>query len=150
MKSITIIKKDYLGNELLRYSGTLVEVHENQITVEAYFDREDTPVDKIFFCRGDKFIEKYYTDRWFNIFEIQDQESGLLKAWYCNIGYPAEITKDFVSYRDLALDLLVYPDGKQIILDEDEFSALPLPTDIRSAALQALHQLQERFLSSNI
>ena len=39
--------------------------------------------------RGDRFIETYYTDRWYNIFEIHAREDDRLKGWYCNIAKPA-------------------------------------------------------------
>jgi protein associated with RNAse G/E len=113
--------------------------------LEAYFDREDTPVGEIILRRGDRFIETYYTDRWYNIFEIQERASDQIKGWYCNIGYPAEIQEMQISYRDLALDLLVYPDGGQLVLDEDEFNALPLSPAVRTAARQALAELQNHF-----
>ncbi len=47
-----------------------------------------------------------------------------------------------LSYIDLALDLLVYPDGKQLILDEDEFNELLLPSDIKLQALKSLEEVQ--------
>ena len=147
MKSITIIKQDYLGCDVWQYSGNLVEINDKRIVIEAYFDREDTPLDKIVIRLGDKFIETYFSDQWFNIFEIRDQQSGRIKAWYCNIGYPAEISNDTVAYRDLELDLLIYPDGTQVVLDMDEFYALPLTQKIRSEALHALEQLKEKFKS---
>ena len=145
MKPIKIIKQDYLGRDVWQYSGTLVEVNETKIVIEAYFDREDTPVDKMVIRQGDKFIETYYSNQWFNIYEIQDQRSGNVKAWYCNISYPAEISKDSVVFRDLVLDLLVYPDGTQVVLDMDEFEVLSITGDLRQQALQALVQLQDNF-----
>jgi hypothetical protein len=42
----------------------------------------------------------------------------------------------------LALDLLVFPDGRQLVLDEGEFNALTLPTEIRENACNALKTLQ--------
>jgi predicted RNA-binding protein associated with RNAse of E/G family len=45
----------------------------------------------------------------------------------------------------LALDLLVYPDGGQLVLDEDEFIALPLSPAVRTAARQALAELRNHF-----
>jgi hypothetical protein len=45
----------------------------------------------------------------------------------------------------LALDLLVFPDGRQIVLDEDEFNALPLSEAERQSALAALAELQALF-----
>jgi len=146
MKSIQVIKQDYLGREVWQYTGTLVAINDSRIVIEAYFDRADTQVDKIVIRRGDKFIETYYSNQWFNIYEIQDRRSGKEKAWYCNISYPAEISQESVVFRDLVLDLLVYPDGTQVVLDMDEFEALSITDDLRQQALQALEQLQEIFL----
>ena len=149
MKPIKIIKQDYLGRDVWQYSGTLVEVNESKIVIEAYFDREDIPVDKIVIRQGDKFIETYYSNQWFNIYEIQDQRSGNVKAWYCNISYPAVISNEAVVYRDLVLDLLVYPEGTQVVLDMDEFETLNITGNLRQQALQALEQLQDKFRSNN-
>ncbi len=76
---------------------------------------------------GDRFIETYFTERWYNVFEIHDREDDRLKGWYCNIGRPAVMeSENTISYVDLALDLWVAPDGSQTVLDEDEFDALDL------------------------
>jgi protein associated with RNAse G/E len=145
MKTITVIKQNYRGLESWRYKGNLISRSPGEIVIEAYFDREDTEVAGIILQRGDRFIETYSSDRWYNIFEIQEQSSGKLKLWYCNVGYPAVITEYSIAYRDLALDLLVYPDGRQVVLDEDEFDALPLPPEVQNAARQALLELQDKF-----
>jgi len=72
-------------------------------------------------------VEVYYTDRFYNIFEIHDRDDRYLKGWYCNVGPPAVMEADNrLSYVDLALDLWVVPDGVQTELDEDEFAALDL------------------------
>jgi protein associated with RNAse G/E len=145
MTTITVIKQDHAGLETWRYFGNLISRQDNEIQIEAFFDREYIHFEGITIKRGDRFIETYYIDRWYNIFKIQEQNSGLLKCWYCNISYPALITDDSVAYRDLALDLLVYPDGRQKVLDEDEFSTLPLSPDDQAAARQALIELQIKF-----
>ena len=145
MDTITIVKQDYRGKETWRYEGKLISRSPNKIVIEAFFDREDTPVEGIILLRGDRFIETYYSDRWYNIYEIQEQLNGRLKLWYCNVAYPAEIKNYSISYRDLALDLLVYPDGRQTVLDEDEFEALPLPDVVKTTARKALLELKIRF-----
>ena len=145
MESITVIKQDYRGIESWRYEAKLITRSPKEIVIEAFFDREDTKVDGIVLQRGDRFIETYFNDRWYNFFEIQEQSSGKLKLWYCNVGYPAVITENSIAYRDLALDLLVYPDGRQKVLDEDEFKALPLSREVQIAAHQALLELKEKF-----
>jgi predicted RNA-binding protein associated with RNAse of E/G family len=68
-----------------------------------------------------------------------------LKGWYCNIGKPAVIEADSVSYVDLALDLWVAPDGRQTVLDEDELEALQLDEVTRNSAYAALKELQHEF-----
>ena len=92
-----------------------------------------------FIKHGDRFVEVYYTDRWYNIFEMYDRDDGRRKDWYCNIGRPAVMeTEDVISYVDLALDLWIALDGTQTVLDEDEFAALDLDAETRSRAWAAL------------
>lgn len=86
MAIITVIKQDHSGNETWRYFGNLISRQNNEIKIEAFFDRDDTELEGIILKRGDRFIETYFSDRWYNIFKIQEQTSGLLKCWYCNIG----------------------------------------------------------------
>jgi uncharacterized protein len=145
MSNLNVIKLDYLGRETWRYKAQLLQRGENYLILQAYFDRQDEYVHELLLRKGDRFIETYYNDRWYNIFEIYDVAGGHLKGWYCNIGSPAEFEDNKISYRDLALDLLVYPDGHQVILDMEEFAALPLPQDVRSQAEDALEALQEYF-----
>ena len=144
-ETITVIKKDAQGNETFRYSGLVLERSPECVRLEARFNRDEVPVEDILLRRNDRFVETFYTQRWYNIFEIHDRQDDSLKAWYCNVGYPAELEVGFVSYRDLALDLLVYPDGRQVILDEDEFAELDIRSEIRQRALTALGELQEYF-----
>jgi protein associated with RNAse G/E len=100
----------------------------------------------VVFRRGDRFVEYYYTDRWYNIFAIHDRDDEKVKGWYCNIGMPAVFQDGIVSYVDLALDLWVSSDGKQTLLDEDEFEALRLDTQLRDGALKGLEDLKTLFL----
>jgi predicted RNA-binding protein associated with RNAse of E/G family len=143
--AVTVIKKDIKGCETFRYTGVLLESCPEYIRLEAFFNRDDMPLEEVVLKRGDRFVETYYTQRWYNIFEIYDRDAGDLKAWYCNVGYPAEVEDTIVSYRDLALDLLVYPDGRQIVLDKDEFEQLNLSPQVRQQALNALSELQASF-----
>ena len=87
----------------------------------------------------------YFLARWYNVFEIYDRADGRLKGWYCNIASPAEVKGTVISYRDLALDLLVFPDGRQMVLDEDDFVTLRLSEAERAKALAALAALQALF-----
>jgi uncharacterized protein len=144
-EQITIIKLDYAGRETYRYKGRLLEEGAHAVVLEAFFDRRDTPVEELILKNGDRFVEYYFDDRWYNIFEIQDRASEKIKGWYCNIGHPAEFQAGNITYRDLALDLLVYPDGRQVILDQEEFYALPLHAEVATHALDGMAELQDIF-----
>jgi predicted RNA-binding protein associated with RNAse of E/G family len=144
-EAITVIKQDIQGHETFRYSGLVLERSPEYVRLEARFNRDEVLVQDIILRRNDRFVETFYTRRWYNIFEIYDRQDDLLKAWYCNVGYPAELEAGIVSYRDLALDLLVYPDGRQVILDEEEFTELDIRPEVRRRALSALGELQEYF-----
>jgi uncharacterized protein len=144
-KPVTVFKLDLNGREMWRYEGVILEQTANSILLEARFNREDSLFHGIQFRRNDRFVETFYNNRWYNIFEIHDREDDHLKGWYCNVGFPAEFKNGAVSYRDLALDLLVFPDGRQLVLDEDEFACLELTRQDRRLALIALKELQEMF-----
>lgn len=145
MTQITVNKRNLQGEVTWRYTGKVLERGENFVLLEAKFNRSDLPFHGIILKRGDRFVETFYSDRWYNIFEIYDREDGRFKGWYCNIAYPAEIEHQQVSYIDLALDLLVYPDGQQLVLDEAEFDEMPLSLEVQSQALSALDELQNIF-----
>jgi protein associated with RNAse G/E len=115
--------------------------------LEAFFTRDDMPFMDVVLKKGDRFVEYYYSDRWYNIFVIYDRDDGQLKGWYCNIGKPAVIEEGMVSYVDLALDLWVSADGRQTVLDQAEFEALVLNAELRRGALQGLNDLKQVFLN---
>src|SRR5215475_7674322 len=142
-------KKNLTGEVMYEYEGILLSRDEHSVTLEAWFDRADMPFLNVVFKTGDRFVEYYYTDRWYNIFAVHDRDDGKIKGWYCNIGKPAIIGDSVVSYVDLALDLWVSIDGKQTVLDEDEFEDLELNEELRAGALTGLNDLKHLFESNN-
>lgn len=144
---ITVQKKNPAGEVTYEYEGMLLRRDDHSIVLEALFDRADMPFMDVVFKTGDRFIEYYYIDRWYNIFAVHDRDDGNVKGWYCNIGKPAEFEGDVVSYVDLALDLWVSTSGQQTVLDEDEFEALGLNEELKVAALRGLEELKQVFLN---
>jgi len=143
MKTIDVVKQDHLGREVIRYPGVVLAQDEHSIILEAVFSMGDTPVMEVVLQRGDRFIETFFSDRWYNIFEIFDHTTGDFKAYYCNIGHLAQIGDETVEYRDLALDLVVLPDGRQFVLDEKEFLDLDLAKETKCLARAGLAAVQE-------
>ena len=143
---VTVIKRNIKGEETWRYPGFLTRRRGSALYIEASFNGPEAQFMGTFIRTGDRFFETYYLDRWYNIFEIHDRESGALKGWYCNVGFPAvQEAPGVISFVDLALDLWVSPDGTQKVLDEDEFASLDMPGETREAAGKALQELQAMF-----
>lgn len=142
---VLVLKLNPQGKEMWRYEGDVLERTPDSLTLEALFDRDDRPFMDTTLKRGDRFVEKYYSARWYNIFAIYDRDDGALKGWYCNVTQPAVWTDGRVEYVDLFLDLWVSAGGTQTVLDEDEFAAADLPEDLRQSARRGLAELQDWF-----
>ena len=144
MNVITVYKHDHLGNPVWHYEGKIIQRTDHMIQLEAFFNRDDYDAGYHRFKRGDRMVEWFFSDRWYNVFQMHDAEDDHLKGWYCNITRPATFDAHAIRADDLALDLMVYPDGCTLTLDEDEFRALDLPKPDQTharAALDALKQL---------
>ncbi|MFZ1040431.1 MAG: DUF402 domain-containing protein [Anaerolineales bacterium] len=144
-EAIKVLKKNLKDEITWQYDGQVLHRGPNVVLLEAFFNRPDMPFMDVVFKENDRFVETFYADRWYNIFEIYDRDDGKRKGWYCNVGKPAVLTDGAVSYVDLALDLWVSADGKQTVLDEDEFEELSLNKSERDDALKALAELQQLF-----
>ncbi len=145
MPEITVLKKSPAGEVTWTYTGRVLHRSATSITLEAFFNRADMPFLDVTLKKGDRYVETYYADRWYDIFEIYDRDNGERKGWYCNVTRPAEITETAVAYVDLALDLWVAPGGRQTVLDVDEFASLNLGPPERAQARRALEELQRLF-----
>jgi len=146
-EKIIVDKLSPQGELKWRYEGEVVERGADWMTLEAFFDRDYMPFMDTSLKRGDRFVETYYTDRGYNIFEIYDRDDDSLKGYYCNITRPARFVDGRVEYVDLYLDLWVSADGIQTVLDEDEFLAAELDEATRKFAREALAELQAMFKS---
>jgi predicted RNA-binding protein associated with RNAse of E/G family len=141
LPSITVTKNDHFGNPVLSYEAQVVSRGETWICVEAQFARHEVDLGVVVFREGDLMTEWFYTDRYYNIFQIRDATSQAIKGWYCNITRPARITGDEVAADDLALDVFVSPSGDITLLDEEDFNALDLTDKEREAVRRAVESI---------
>ena len=138
---VIVIKLNPQREETWRYEGRILAKNENSLLIEAYFNRPDFHFHDILLKENDRFIERYFSDRWYNIFEIHDRDDDRVKGWYCNVTTPTEFSPGQIASVDLALDLLVYPDGSYLVLDEDEFSDLSIDPNTQAQAREAIDDL---------
>jgi hypothetical protein len=137
-----VYKLNEQGQTVWQYPAEVLERGPNFVRLEAFFNRDDTDFGFATFKRGDRFVEYFYSDRWYNIFAVYDRDDGALKGWYCNICRPAVIGETAVHCEDLALDLWVTPSGQTTLLDVEEFNTLDLPPTEQRAAWTAVETLQ--------
>ncbi|HEY7778758.1 MAG TPA: DUF402 domain-containing protein [Ktedonobacterales bacterium] len=143
MGEMTIRKLNAVGTETFAYPGRLEARLPGGVRVLARWTRPALDLGYVRFETGDRFTEWFFSDRWYNVFEIRSGTTGALKGWYCNIAEPATITAEAVACRDLLLDLWVAPDGATLLLDEDEFAAdVTLDARQREGAQRGLAQLR--------
>ena len=133
---VTVRKFLYDGTPNYVWEGRMVERDDELVVLEAYFARDRRDLGYVVFERGDLFIEFYYFDRWYNVFQIYSA-TGELKGWYCNITKPATLLDGEIRFTDMALDLFAYPDGSSLPLDVEEFeqhaTSLYSPSDTARA-----------------
>ncbi len=144
MRAYTVSKRDAFGLEQFSYQGVLVAQSDNCVCIDAVFALPDRDLGYIQLRRGDRFREWFYADRWYNIFRVNDAETLALKGWYCNITRPAHLGAGQVAADDLALDVFVFPDGRTLLLDEDEFLALDLLAHEAREAWQAVESIKSK------
>lgn len=141
---ITVKKLNLAHEPVLTYTGHVLEQTPTQVMLEARFGREAIDLGYTIFEKGDRFVEWYFGDRWYNIFEVHARRDDRIKGWYCNVTKPAAIDAErgTVSAVDLAIDVWIGPEGSILVLDEDEFATLDLTEAERRAALDALDELK--------
>lgn len=89
--------------------------------------------------------ERFYLNRWYNYF-IFERPAGTLRNYYINICMPPNVGDGVIDYVDLDIDVIVWPDGRIVTLDLDEFEAngarFLYPSEVRKRALRTLAEVQ--------
>lgn len=157
MTPVTIHLLKPAKGRTITYQAELRQRTATALLVQAHWTTEMGRVDigHVVFEPGDTLYEHFYSDRWYNVFELHAAD-GRLKGWYCNITRPARFTFASsgavqIESEDLELDLFVAPDRRSMhILDEEEYAARGLAThepashQAARAALEELIGLAER------
>jgi uncharacterized protein len=138
---ITVVKLNPPGEPKIQYAGEVVRRLSNGVVISAVWKHPPKDLGYSRFEPGDHFTEYYFTDRWYNIFDIASAD-GQRKGWYCNIAQPAVIDDDRIEQVDLLLDVWVDRQGEPLVLDQDEFDAdTTMSDEQRAGAQQGLQDL---------
>lgn len=116
--TLTIVKEQLDGSVAARYPAEVVGAHAGWLVARASWGRPRADLGYLVFEPEDVFIEYFALSLPVNAFAIYDA-AGQFKGWYCNVA-ENRLHGDTLTWRDQILDLIVYPNGDQRALDEDE------------------------------
>lgn len=89
--------------------------------------------------------ERFYFNRWHNYF-VFEYPAGTFRNAYFNICMTPKVGEDVIDYVDLELDVVIWPDGRQVSLDLEEFSVscrvFEYPEHVKDRALEELKTVQ--------
>jgi len=141
--TITEIKHTLAGErktfdcELLRHSpGEAVIIYRMP---------RDVQLEDILLRGGTLSLGYFWEDRPYNAYHWIDQRLASV-ALYFNISDRTRIGEQSIEWRDLAVDILISPDGRCRVLDEDELPA-DLEAGLRSYIETARDELCQQPLS---
>lgn len=119
--TVTIIKLRPDGSEAIRYPGEVITAPAGWVAARAPWGQRRVDLGYLVFEPNDIFLEYFALDDPFNVFAIYTHE-GTLKGWYCNVTHPSWIERATIYWHDLYIDVVAYPEGRVIVLDEDELA----------------------------
>lgn len=117
---LTVQAKKYDGRVRKTWTGGVLSRSDDAIVLIAKFDETVEHNDLGCIKAGTISFEHFWFERWYNVFRFHDPE-GKLIAHYCNIAMPAILADDILSYVDLDIDVIRWPDGRVDVLDRDDF-----------------------------
>lgn len=142
---IIVNSRKYDNRVRRTWTGGLVTNNGNLLVLVGRFEDDVKHSDLGLIRKGTVSFEHFWLTRWYNIFRFHEPD-GTLKAWYCNVAMPPVLGGGVLDFVDLDIDVVTWPDLSYEILDRDDFERNSVkynyPDDVRSAAEQALNDLQ--------
>jgi len=133
--TVTIKSLNYDGSLRRSWGCRLVEQIGTKLIFEGVFESDFDHPELGFIRRGTVSHEFYWLDRWFNIFRVHEPE-GTLRNYYCNINMPPRLENGVLEYVDLDIDIVLWPDGRLVVLDREEFeenaARFDYPDDVKA------------------
>jgi len=117
--SVRVTKHAPDGRPPYTYEARLLERRDGWIVVEAEWPMHAVVAGPVTFQPGDRLVEFFATDDYFNAFLIRRPDGGFA-GWYCNVTHPTTVDGGEIHWHDLYLDVIVDRHGSIHIEDEDE------------------------------
>ncbi len=142
--SVTVNSRKYDGTVSRTWTAEILEFSDSLLVLRGEFDRDVRHDDLGLIRKGTVSIEYFPIGKWFSVFQFHEADSRF-RNFYCNINMPPKFAGGALDYVDLDIDVVIWPDGRQEILDRDEFeknaALLAYPEDVIKNAEAALADL---------
>lgn len=150
---ITVNSRSYDGAIRRSWKCELVERRDPLILFVGKFDADVEHSDLGLIEKGTISYEYYWLDRWYNIFRFHTPD-GNLRNFYCNISMPPRFADDVLDYVDLDIDVLVWPDGRHVVLDLDDYQVscrtLGYPPEVKDKVEETLQVLLQKIKATDL
>jgi uncharacterized protein len=141
---VTINSRKYDGHIRRSWKGGLIHQDKESLILVGTFSEDINHNDLGHIQKGTVSFEHFWFDRWYNIFRFHEPD-GTLKAHYANITMPPMFENGVIDYVDLDIDVVVWPDGRVVVLDRDDFEKNKVkygyPDEVIQSAEDALAEL---------
>lgn len=124
---VQIVKVSPVGKPPVRYEGRIIPAPAGWIAARADWVHGEMDLGYLHFKNGDYLDEYFALDEPYNAFALYRANDEFV-GWYCNITHPTTVENGEIHWHDLFLDVIVYPDGRTLVLDEDELAESGLET----------------------
>jgi len=141
---VLVISRSFDQSVRRSWKARLTEFSPPLVELIGEFDRDVEHPDLGMIRQGTVSHEYYWLDRWYNVFRFHEPD-GAFRNYYCNINMPPKFEDGVLDYVDLEIDIVVWPDGRQDILDRADFEAsakrFGFTEDLRSKVEKALTEM---------
>ncbi len=145
-RTVTVNSLKYDNSIRRTWSAQIKQETEDRLVLEGSFETDVEHHDLGLISAGTISVETYWFTRWYSIFRFLTPDGGL-RNYYCNVNMPPVFSGSTLSYIDLDLDVVVWPNGRHSILDAAEFEEnarlFSYPEEVRNGASTALEELIE-------
>lgn len=137
---VEVTKRAPAGEVVATYPATAIAsvAQAPWLALAATWTHGFVDLDGLRFVPGDRLIEYFSPRDPYNAFVVFAPD-GAARGWYANVTYPAALERQdgrwALIWHDLFVDLVMLPDGRTTVRDEDELAASGL--EARDPALHA-------------
>jgi len=134
--------KHRLDGSVAEFECTLVHREAGHVVIRYDITGEGGEVAGLRLPGGTVTYAYYWADRPYNVYHWLLPD-GTTAGYYFNLADQTQIGEDYVEWQDLTVDILITPDGRCQVRDEEE-----LPADVGPAVREKIEQARLEILRS--